>query len=344
MACVNTTQNIMFVRVVWKQSRQALLVPRPATIYRRDLHLTSVAHSDSKFPNLAARKDAMLPSDSFKGKTAFITGGGTGLGKGMATMLSSLGAQVAITSRKLDVLEETAKEISKQTGNPVFPLSADIRDAAAVSAAVDQFVEKTGGLPNVVINNAAGNFIAPTERLSNNAVKAVIDIVLTGTFNVTLDIGKRLIKAKQGANFLAITTTYVHLGSGYVTPSAAAKAGVQNLTRSLASEWGWYGLRFNAIAPGPIYTKGAFGRLDPSGQFAEHMRQGIPLGRFGEVEEIANLAAYMVSDYASWMNGSCVDFDGGELPFSAGEFNRMKQVTPEMWDMIEQMGKKVKGS
>ncbi|XP_038078837.1 2,4-dienoyl-CoA reductase, mitochondrial-like [Patiria miniata] len=341
---LSAPNNIVMVGIVLKQSRHALLAPRLAAFHGRGLHLSSVAQSDSDFPNLTARKDAMLPPDTFKGKTAFITGGGTGLGKGMATMLSSLGAQVAILSRKLDVLEKTAEAITKQTGNPVFPLAADVRDSAAVSSAVDQFIESTGGLPNVVINNAAGNFISPTERLSANAVKSVIDIVLNGTFNVTLDIGKRLIKAKQGANFLAITTTYTHYGSGFVTPSAAAKAGVKNLTQSLASEWGWYGMRFNVIAPGPIYTKGAFDRLDPSGQFAEHMRQGIPLGRFGEVEEIANLATYMVSDYASWMNGSCIDFDGGELPFHAGEFNRMKQVTPEQWDMIAAMGKKVKGS
>ncbi|XP_033625877.1 2,4-dienoyl-CoA reductase, mitochondrial-like [Asterias rubens] len=344
MASLNSTKQIVTVGSMLKNSRLFEVVQRTTTFQQRCIHGSATAWSEDKYPNLAARKDIMLPPGTFNGKTAFITGGGTGLGKGMATTLSSLGAKVAIMSRKLEVLEKTAKEISNQTGNLVIPLAADVRDAAAVKVAVDQFQEQTGGLPNIVINNAAGNFISPTERLSSNAVRSVIDIVLNGTFNVTLDIGKRLVAAKQGANFLAITTTYTHYGSAFVTPSAAAKAGVQTLMQSLASEWGWLGMRFNCIAPGPIYTKGAFGRLDPTGQFAESMRQGIPTGRFGEVEEIANLATYMVSDYASWMNGSCVDFDGGELPFAAGEFNQLKQVTPEQWDLMAQLGKKVKGS
>ncbi|GAB6032710.1 2,4-dienoyl-CoA reductase, mitochondrial [Chamberlinius hualienensis] len=196
----------------------------------------------------------MLPPGTFNKKVAFITGGGTGLGKGMALMLSALGATVAIAARRLNVLEETAKEIQGKTGNKVVAYSMDVRDPAAIKSAIDNCVSQVG-LPDIVINNAAGNFIAPTERLSPNAWKAIVDIVLNGTAYVTLDIGKRLIQAQKRGVFLGITTIYASTGSGFVSPSAAAKAGVDNLTRSLAAEWGQYGLRFNCIQPGPIYTK-----------------------------------------------------------------------------------------
>ncbi|XP_062607427.1 2,4-dienoyl-CoA reductase [(3E)-enoyl-CoA-producing], mitochondrial-like [Saccostrea cucullata] len=285
----------------------------------------------------------MLPKDTFKGKTAFITGGGTGLGKGMTTALSQLGAQVVITSRKLPVLEQTAEEISSVTGNKVLAVAADVRDPDSVKAAVDR-CEQEFGLPSIVINNAAGNFISPTERLSPNAFRTVVDIVLNGTAIVTLELGKRLIKAKQGASFLSITTIYTGSGSGFVTPSAAAKTGVEGLTKSLAAEWGRYGLRFNCIAPGPIETKGAFSRLDPTGQFKDKLIDVIPVGRLGEVPEIANLASYMVSDYASWMSGSIINFDGGEYVMRAGEFNDLRIVTNEQWDQLEAIIRKVKGS
>lgn len=202
----------------------------------------------------------MLPNGSFDGKIAIVTGGGTGLGKSMATVLSALGAQVVITSRKLDVLQNTAEEISSKTKKEVLPIDADVRDPLSVRDAIDQCID-TFGLPNIIINNAAGNFIAPTERLSPNAFHNVINIVLMGTANVTLEVGKRLIAAKQGANFLAISTPYAQEGSGFVVPSACAKAGVEVLSKSLASEWSRYGMRFNVIQPGPIYTKGMNLRL-----------------------------------------------------------------------------------
>ncbi|XP_048776611.1 2,4-dienoyl-CoA reductase [(3E)-enoyl-CoA-producing], mitochondrial-like [Ostrea edulis] len=290
-----------------------------------------------------AMSSPMLPKDAFKGKTAFITGGGTGLGKGMTTMLSQLGAQVVITSRKLPVLEKTAEEISGSTGNKVLAVAADVRDPDSVKAAVDR-CEEEFGLPSIIINNAAGNFISPTERLSPNAWKTVVDIVLNGTAIVTLELGKRLIKAKQGASFLSITTIYTGSGSGFVTPSAAAKTGVEGLTKSLAAEWGRYGMRFNCIAPGPIETKGAFSRLDPTGQWKEKLIDVLPVGRLGQVTEIANLACYMVSDYSNWMSGSVVCFDGGEYVMRAGEFNDLKIVTNEQWDQLEAMIRKTKGS
>jgi len=238
----------------------------------------------------------------------FITGGGTGLGKGMATKFSELGANVVIAARRLPVLEETASDISKLTGNKVLPVQCDIRDPAAIKAAVDACVTEFG-LPHVIVHNAAGNFISPTERLSPNAFKTVIDIVLNGTAYLTLDVGKRLIEAKQGANFLAITTHYTNEGSGFVCPSACAKSGVETMMKSLGVEWGRYGIRMNCIAPGPIETEGAFKRLDPSGTMIAEGIKAIPAGRLGEVEEIANLATYVCSDYANWINADVsIDF------------------------------------
>ncbi|KAF5905720.1 2,4-dienoyl-CoA reductase, mitochondrial, partial [Clarias magur] len=267
----------------------------------------------------------MLPPGTFKNKVAFITGGGTGLGKGMTTALSTLGAQCVIASRKLDVLQQTAEEISNQTGNKVHAVQCDVRDPASIKAAIDQLVTDVG-LPDVVINNAAGNFISPSEKLSANAWKTITDIVLNGTAYVTLDIGKRLIKAQKGAAFLAITTIYAESGSGFVMPSASAKAGVEALCKSLAAEWGRYGMRFNVIQPGPIKTKGAFSRLDPMGVFEKSMTERIPVGRLGTSGEIANLAAYLCSDYASWVSGAVIRMDGGEYVFMAGEFNSLSKV------------------
>ncbi|XP_065064162.1 2,4-dienoyl-CoA reductase [(3E)-enoyl-CoA-producing], mitochondrial-like [Rhopilema esculentum] len=291
--------------------------------------------------NFNARNDIMLPKGTFEGKVAFVTGGGTGLGQGMVKTLSALGAKVGIMSRRYDVLKKTADEISGETGNQVFAVQGDVRDPESVKAALDA-VEAELGLPNIVINNAAGNFISPFERLSPNAFKTVIDIVLNGTANVTLDVGKRLIKAKQGANFLSISAIYATSGSGFVVPSAAAKAGVEAITKSLAVEWARYGMRFNAIAPGPIKTEGAFSRLDPTGAFEEHMLDRNPTKRIGTREELANLVAYMVSDYSSWMNGEVVVLDGGEFRALAGEMNAALQVTDEQWDMMEKMAKKKK--
>eukprot|EP01102_Stenamoeba_stenopodia_P008769 TRINITY_DN255_c0_g2_i1.p1 TRINITY_DN255_c0_g2~~TRINITY_DN255_c0_g2_i1.p1 ORF type:complete len:480 (+),score=116.84 TRINITY_DN255_c0_g2_i1:429-1868(+) len=301
---------------------------------------TGTTAQSNKFPPV---KKVMLPPGTFNGKVALVTGGGTGLGKAMATTLSSLGAQVWITSRKADVLAKASEEITAITKNQVFYEPCDVRDPEQVKTLVDKIVAKTG-LPDVVINNAAGNFISPTERLSPNGWKTIIDIVLNGTAYMTLDIGKRLIEAKKGAAFLSISTNYAATGSGFVVPSAAAKSGIEALTKSLAAEWGRYGMRFNAIAPGPIETKGAFSRLDPTGRFRKIMIDRLPTGRMGETEELANLASYLVSDYASWLTGEVVHLDGGELPFMAGEMNALTAVTPEQWDMMEKMIRNTKGS
>lgn len=285
----------------------------------------------------------MLLPGTFKNKVAFITGGGTGLGKAMTTTLSSLGAECVIASRSLDVLKKTADEISQQTGNKVHAIQCNVRDPASVEAAVDQLV-KDVGLPDVVINNAAGNFISPSEKLSPNAWKTITEIVLNGNAYVTLDIGKRLIKAEKGAAFLSITTIYAESGSGFVVPSAAAKSGVEKLCTSLAAEWSRYGMRFNVIQPGPIKTKGAFSRLDPAGVFEKKILDRVAVGRLGTPGEIANLAAYLCSDYASWVSGAIIRMDGGEYVSMAGEFNDLKQVTKEQWDMMEAMIRNTKGS
>nr|KAF6426206.1 2,4-dienoyl-CoA reductase 1 [Molossus molossus] len=285
----------------------------------------------------------MLPPNSFQGKVAFITGGGTGLGRGMTSLLSSLGAQCVIASRKMDVLRATAEHISSQTGNKVHAVQCDVRDPDMVHKAVSELIT-VAGHPDIVINNAAGNFISPSERLSANAWRTITDIVLNGTAFVTLEIGKQLIKAQKGAAFLAITTIYAESGSGFVVPSASAKAGVEALHKSLAAEWGRYGMRFNVIQPGPIKTKGAFSRLDPMGTFEKEMVHRIPCGRLGTVEEIANLATFLCSDYASWINGAVIRFDGGEEVFISGEFNNLMKVTKEQWDIMEGLIRKTKGS
>jgi 2,4-dienoyl-CoA reductase len=202
-----------------------------------------------------AIKTPMLPKDTFKGKVAFITGGGTGLGKNMALTLSRLGAKVFITSRREEVLKKSAAEIKNATGNEVAYFPADVRSPEQIEKSLDNCVQMLGDLPSLIINNAAGNFISPTERLSPNAVKTVIDIVLLGTLNTTLTIGKRLIKENKGASFVSIITTYAEVGSGFVVPSACAKSGIVAMTRSLAVEWARYGMRFNGVSPGPIYTE-----------------------------------------------------------------------------------------
>ncbi len=277
----------------------------------------------------------MLKPGTFQDRTIVITGGGTGLGRSMARCLSGLGANIVICGRRQDVLDETAAEIQQETGGHVLAQPCDVRDTgqidALVAAAYDRF-----GTVHGLVNNAAGNFICPTERLSYNAVHAVVDIVLYGTFHATLAFGKRWIAECTKAAILNIVATYATSGSGFVVPSAVAKAGVLALTQSLASEWGKYGIRSNAIAPGPFPTEGAWSRLMPDAlkQLGDP-RQRIPLGRLGEHEELANLAAYLLSDYSGYINGDCIRIDGGEWVRAAGEFNYLEAVTSEQWDELQ---------
>jgi NAD(P)-dependent dehydrogenase (short-subunit alcohol dehydrogenase family) len=279
--------------------------------------------------------EGMLRAGALKDKNILVTGGGTGLGRSMSEYFLELGAQVVITSRKLDVLEVTAKEMMEKCGGKVIPIACDVRDIAQVEAMWEQAKSELGEI-HVVLNNAAGNFISPTERLSTNAFNTVLDIVLKGTSQVTLTAGKDWIARKQAGTFLNIVTTYAWTGSGYVVPSAAAKAGVLALTRSLAVEWAKYGIRSNAIAPGPFPTEGAWSRLLP-GDLTKKFdpAKKVPVGRVGEHQELANLAAYLVSDFSAYVNGEVITIDGGEWLKGAGEFNNLDQIPQEMWDMME---------
>jgi NAD(P)-dependent dehydrogenase (short-subunit alcohol dehydrogenase family) len=281
--------------------------------------------------------NGMLKEDSFKGKTILITGGGTGLGRSMGKYLLELGANLVITSRKKEVIEKTAIELMTETGGQVLAVPCDIRKYEEVMAVLKAAEEKFGAIDGV-LNNAAGNFISPTERLSHRAFDIIVDIVLRGTYYVTLACGKNWIDKKQHGIFLNIVTTYAWTGSGYVVPSACSKAGVLALTRSLAVEWAKYNIRSNAIAPGPFPTEGAWSRLLPGElvkEFDPAMR--VPLKRVGEHYELANLAAYLLSDYSSYINGEVITIDGGEWLRNGGEFSHLEKVSNEMWDELEKM-------
>lgn len=287
----------------------------------------------------------MLRDDALKGKTIVVTGGGSGLGKAMTRYFMELGAQVAITSRNLEKLQETAKELEEKTGGVCLPLQCDVRHYEQVEAMLQKTLEAFGSA-DVLLNNAAGNFISPTERLSANAFDTIIDIVLKGSKNCTLAFGKHWIDAKEKNKvILNIVTTYAWTGSAYVVPSATAKAGVLAMTRSLAVEWAKYGIRSNAIAPGPFPTKGAWDRLLP-GDLKEKfdLAKKVPLQRVGEHQELANLAAYLVSDFSAYVNGEVITIDGGEWLKGAGQFNLLEQIPENMWDMLEAMIKAKKGS
>ena len=282
----------------------------------------------------------MLKKNSLKDKVILVTGGGSGLGKSMVKYFLDLGANVIITSRREKLLNEVAKEFNSKYKSEVFPISCDVRNIDQVEKVIDESFKKFGKV-DCLLNNAAGNFISPTERLSTRAFDAVIDIVLKGTINFSLTLGKRWINNKNEGNILNIVTTYSWTGSGYVVPSACAKAGVLSMTRSLAVEWAKYKIRSNAIAPGPFPTKGAWERLLP-GDLKEKFdpSKKVPVGRVGEHQELANLAAYLVSDYSGYINGEVITIDGAEWLKGAGQFNHLDMVSDQMWDMFDMMRKK----
>lgn len=285
----------------------------------------------------------MFQSDLLKDKVVLVTGGGTGLGRSMSERFLQLGAKLAICSRRQEVLDQAAQEMmaahGEANGGDVFTTTVDVRDPEAVHSMLDA-VEAHYGQIDVLVNNAAGNFISPTEQLSHRAVDAVLGIVLHGTFYCTLELGKRWIAAQHKGTVLNIATTYALTGSGYVTPSAVAKAGVVALTKSLAAEWGKYGIRLNAIAPGPFPTEGAWTRLMPTPEIEKLFQQRIPLGRVGEHSELANLASYLISEQAGYITGDVITIDGGETVWGAGEFNILDAVTPEQWQMLAAMRNK----
>lgn len=282
----------------------------------------------------------MLKENALQNKTIIVTGGGSGLGLSMTREFLNLGANAVITSRNMEKLEKVKAELEAETGGTVLPIACDVRNYQEVEAMVQQSVDAFGSV-DVLLNNAAGNFISPTERLSSNAFDTILDIVLKGTKNCTLAMGKHWIDKKEtNKTVLNIVTTYAFTGSAYVVPSACAKAGVLAMTRSLAVEWAKYGIRFNAIAPGPFPTKGAWDRLLP-GDLKDKFDPAnkVPVGRVGEHQELADLAAYLVSDYSAYINGEVITIDGGEWLKGAGQMNMLEAVSPQMWDMLEMMVK-----
>jgi NAD(P)-dependent dehydrogenase (short-subunit alcohol dehydrogenase family) len=283
----------------------------------------------------------MFKNDELKDKVIVVTGGGSGLGKSMTRYFVQLGAKVVITSRNLEKLKKTANELKDETGGDILAVRCDVRNYTEVEEMLNSTISEFGKA-DILLNNAAGNFISPTERLSPNAFDTIIDIVLKGSKNCTLAFGKHWIDKKQNqAVVLNIITTYAWTGSGYVVPSAMAKAGVLAMTRSLAVEWAKYGIRMNAIAPGPFPTKGAWDRLLP-GDLKEKFdfTKKVPLRRVGEHQELANLAAFLISDFSAYINGEVITIDGGEWLQGAGQFNMLQQLPKEMWDMLEMMIRK----
>ncbi|PYU33224.1 MAG: short-chain dehydrogenase [Acidobacteria bacterium] len=277
----------------------------------------------------------MFQPDLLKSKRILITGGGTGLGRAMAERFLQLGAAVCICGRRADVLQKTCQELAGRTAGQIRSFVCDVRDRDAVEQMIAS-IWNAGPL-NVLVNNAAGNFLARSEELSPRAWDAVLGIVLHGTMNLTLACGQRWLKAGQQATVLNVSTTYaaVGCGSAYVVPSAVAKAGVLALTASLAVEWGPRGIRLNAIAPGPIRTEGAFSRLLPRKKLEQYALARIPLRRFGTLEEFANLAAFLVSDGCTHVNGEVVVMDGGEWLQGASEFGYVGQLLSQSdWESL----------
>ncbi len=267
----------------------------------------------------------MFRNDLLKGKTILVTGGGTGLGKAMAHRFGELGANLVIASRNREHLEEGARELEK-TGAPVLVATCDVRKYEEVEKVIDEAVARFGHV-DVLVNNAAGNFLCPTEELSPNGFASIVGIVLQGSFNCTLAAGKQMIKQGTGGSVLSILATYVETGSAYVVPSACGKAGVLAMTKSLAVEWAKYKIRCNAIAPGPFPTEGAWSRLAPPGFDAEERTKRIPARRFGKHEELANLASYLLADESAYLTGECITIDGGES-LMAGQFNELTTFDP----------------
>src|SRR6202051_3471952 len=282
--------------------------------------------------NYQITQSPMFNTDLLKNKRILITGGGTGLGKGMAQRFLELGAEVYICGRREEVLKNTQAELS--ANGIIHALPCDVRKLDAVEAMIDS-IWRAAPL-DILVNNAAGNFIARTEELSPGAWNSVINIVLMGTLNCTMACGRRWLKSAHPGTVLSISATYAPVGSAYVVPSAVSKAGVAALTRSLAVEWGNRGIRMNAIAPGPIPTQGAFSRVLPRPELEALALDRNPMHRFGTTEELANLAAFLVSDGSSYINGEVIRMDGGEFLQGAGEFSNLgRALTNADWESLK---------
>jgi NAD(P)-dependent dehydrogenase (short-subunit alcohol dehydrogenase family) len=288
--------------------------------------------SIAQLPNYKIIQFHMFRNDLLSNRRILITGGGTGLGKAMAHRFLELGATVYICGRREDVLQKTAAELSAY--GPIHALTCDVRNLDAVETLIET-IWKSGPL-DVLVNNAAGNFIARTEELSPRAWDSVIGIVLMGTLHATMACGRRWLASKHKATVLSISATYAPVGSAYVVPSAVSKAGVEALTRSLAVEWGNRGIRMNAIAPGPIPTQGAFSRVLPRPELEVLALDRNPMHRFGTTEELANLAAFLISDGSSYINGEVIRMDGGEFLQGAAEFSNLgRALTEKDWESLK---------
>jgi 2,4-dienoyl-CoA reductase len=293
---------------------------------------------------------APLPEGTYKGRVVLITGGGTGLGLACAKKFAALGAKgVVITGRREAVLQKSKAEIeAAASGTKVLAIAMDVRQPDSVKAGVDRIEQEFGQPPCVVLNNAAGNFVSPSERLSPNAWKTIIDIVLMGTIHVTGDVAKRWIARRpKGVKatdagmqpevvFMQVGASYVERGQPFLAPSSAAKSAVLNLTQSLSVEWGKYNIRLWMISPGPIYTEGAFNRLDPSGAFTKKADALLPMQRMGSTEEYANFVTFGCSHYGSWLSGTNIYFDGAAAA-AGGEFSPLRDVPMSQWDLMERM-------
>jgi len=279
----------------------------------------------------------MFRDGLMEGERILVTGGGTGLGKVMSEAFLKLGAEVAICGRRQGKLNETVAELMEAHGGKVTAYACDIRNPDAIGEMVDAIWADGGALTGVV-NNAAGNFISRTEDLSVNGFNAIADIVFRGTFYMTHEVGTRLIKEGKRGNFLAILTSWIWNGGPFVVPSAMSKAGINVMTQSLAVEWGRYGMRFNAIAPGLFPTKGMSARLSPSGRDGNSHNAMNPMGRHGEMHELANLAVFLMGPGAEWVNGETIGIDGGGYKAHGGTFyGSLKDLGDVEWDQMRAM-------
>ncbi|MCZ8390079.1 SDR family oxidoreductase [Achromobacter xylosoxidans] len=273
----------------------------------------------------------MFRADLFQGQRILITGGGTGLGYAMARQLAALGATVHLCGRRLAVLEQAAQALRGESGGgQVHVHPVDIRDAGAVDAMVGRIWDQHGGL-DALVNNAAGNFISPTEKLSERGFNAIADTVFRGTFYMTQAVGKRWIGSGASGAVVSIVVTWVWTGSPFVVPSAMSKAGIDAMTKSLAVEWGRHGIRLNAIAPGVIPTEGASARLRPNDSGTDALVKQNPMQRLGQGQDIGELAAFLLAPGNDWINGQTIALDGGDYLANGAYFKQYFDWSDDDW-------------
>ena len=277
----------------------------------------------------------MFKKDLLKGKRILVTGGGTGLGKEMASHYGQHGADLYICGRRENVLKDTATEIEDKYGVKVNYETLDIRASSDVESYIDRIFQE--GPIDGLVNNAAGNFISPTKDLSHKGFDAIANIVFHGTFYITHSVGKRWIEQKLKGSIISILTTWVWTGSPYVVPSAMSKSGLHAMTQSLAAEWGKYGIKVNAIAPGPFPTKGAWDRLNPGGDNDSDFMGSVPVGRLGEMNELQNLATFLMADGCDYLTGQTIAIDGAQYLTGGGTFSALDKVSEEDWEQLRAM-------